>query len=212
MIRKLLLAFSVLLLAAATAGPAYASSPPAFSSHSANGPLAASQEICAQSGAGYCLNDWSGAGSGGVVKMYNSGYANDNWQEIRLSGYCNNGYVNDSPACPFPNGGGFNSYYYGDPIVEIKSSVSGACIGTDIYADVNLGACPPSSGGTGSNIWVVASVCDCNEYELLSVYWTEQHGNSAAAVLESSGSIGAQAYVLEGGYIADPNPSVWSVP
>jgi hypothetical protein len=207
MIRKLLLTFSVLLLAAATASPAYASSAPASSPHSANGPQAAADEICAQFGGGYCLNDWNGAGSGGVVKMYNSGYTNDNWQQNGLSGYCDNGYVSESPACPFPNGGQLNSDYNGDPIVEIKSSVSGACIGTDIYANVNLGPCPPSSGGTGSNIWVIVSQ-SYNSYELVNVYWSERHGNNSTAVLESGGSIGAQAYVVAGA----ENPSVWSVP
>jgi hypothetical protein len=204
MIRKVLLTFSGLLLAAVTAGPAYARPAPTISPHPANGPRVASQEICAQSGSGYCLNDWNGAGSGGAVKMYNSGVTNDNWQWIQLTGYCNRGYVD--PSCPFPVGSGLDTTLNENPIFEMKSSVSGACIGTDIYSNANLGACPPIGGtGVGSNIWVQHYIGP-SSYDYINVYWSGQRGNSGPAYLESGGAIGAQAFVTAYG------GSVWGTP
>jgi hypothetical protein len=195
MIRKLLITVSVLLLTGVTAGPAYARPASTISLLAANGPQTTSQELCAQSGSGYCLNDWNGAGSGGVVKMYSSGVANDNWQMIYLGNYCDLGTVSESPACPFPSGSLLNTIFNENPMFEIKSSVSGACIGTDIYGNANLGPCPPTNGsGTGSNIWVWHYIGP-STYDLVNVYWSGRHGNSGSALLVSGGAIGAQAYV-----------------
>jgi hypothetical protein len=79
MIRRILLTVSGLaLLAAFTAGPAYAHPAPTFSHHPASGSRqTVIPSVCAQAGTGYCLNDWNGAGSGGAVKMYTGGVAND---------------------------------------------------------------------------------------------------------------------------------------
>jgi hypothetical protein len=213
MIRKVLLPLSgLLVLAAVPASSAYASSAPHTLSPLSQRPQISSiPEICAQAGTGYCLNDWNAAGSGGAVKMENTGYANNSFAEYKLSGYCDDGYVTDGvhspgPACPFPNGSGLNSKYEGYPIIAALSGVSGACIGTDGSGKANLGACPPSSGGSGSNIWVVGGpICGNSSYYLINVYWSARHGTSGASSLISGGSIGAQAYVA----MNNPQASCW---
>jgi hypothetical protein len=211
MIRKLLLTLSgVTLLVAATAGTAYARPVPVISPlslSSGNGPRAAVSELCAQAGEGYCLNDWDGAGSGGPVKMYDSGdYANNNWKLVQLTGYCDHGVVTNGPgpACPFPVGSGLNAQLNGDVIDAIVSYVSAACIGTDYVENMNLGPCPPPSNGAGSNIWVQGPGCNSNgSFYYTNVYWSAQHGNSGAAYMVSGGAIGAQAYV------SPANASCW---
>ncbi len=208
MISKLMLTLSgVALLAAVTAAPAYARPVPAASPLPASGPRTSIPEICAQSGTGYCLNNWSG-----LVKMESSGPANNKFTLFPLQGYCNNGLVstgtggnNPPPACPFPNGSGLNSRYDGDPIVEIAPSFSGPCIGTDNSEYANVGACPPGDGGTGSNIWVIGPECGTNSYYYINVYWSGQHGNTNASSLISGGAIGAQAYVAGN----NPATSCW---
>ena len=195
MIRKLLpAACGVLLLAAFAGGPAYASAAVASVRSPDSAVSFAEGYVCAQNGTGYCLNDWNGAGSGGAVKMYNFGYSNDAWTLYQMTGYCSGGYVSSSLACPFPNGSGLNSTYNGDYIMEVKSQVSGACIGTDGAGFANLGPCPPDSGGKGSNLWVFEG-----GGPIVSVYWSKQHGNNSEADLVSGGSIGAQAYESEYG-------------
>jgi hypothetical protein len=206
MIRKLLLVLSgVTLLAAVTTGSAYARPALTTSPLVVNGPQASSiTEICAQGGSGYCLNDWNAVSSGDAVKMYNSGVTNDNFGENLLTGYCNGGHVTDGvhspgPACPFVVGSGYNSAYEGDQMIEIISNVSGACIGTDEHSIANLGPCPPTRGGVGSNIWVLATP-ECGTlsgtYYYINVYWSNSPDNSDAASLQSGGAIGNNAYVV----------------
>jgi hypothetical protein len=210
MIRKFLLAVSGLtLLAGVTAAPAYARPAPAASHLAAGGSQRTSvPEICAQGGTGYCLNNW-----GGLVKMENPGYTNDNFDWIRLTGYCDDGYVTNGvsspgPACPFPAGSGLNNTYEGDQIVKIVSGISNGCIGTDFSEHANVGACPPSSNGTGSNLWVIGPTCfvgsGAGNY-FINIYWSGQHGNGDASSLESGGAIGAQAYVAGN----NPSASCW---
>jgi hypothetical protein len=210
MIRRLLLTLGGLtLLAAFTAAPAYARPAPATSPLPASGSQRTSiPEICAQGGTGYCLNNW-----GGLVKMEKAGYTNDDFGWYTLTHYCDGGYVTNGvqlpgPACPFPVGSGLNSEYNGDQIVRIVSGVSNGCIGTDFSENANVGTCPPSSGGTGSNIWIIGPACyvgsGAGSY-YINVYWSGQHGNSGASSLESGGSIGAQAYVAGN----NPAASCW---
>jgi hypothetical protein len=211
MIRKLLLTLTGLtLLAAFTAAPAYARPAPATSPLPASGSQRTSiPEICAQAGTGYCLNNW-----GGLVKMETSGTGNDNFSMRPLgSGYCNDGFVTDGtggnpgPACPFPVGSGLNSIYNNDQIIEIFSGISNGCIGTDFDENANVGPCPPSRNGTGSNIWVIGPECGHDSTYLINVYWSGQHGNADASSLISGGAIGAQAYVAGN----NPATSCWGL-
>ncbi len=161
--------------------------------------------ICVGSnGGGLCLNDWNGASSG-PVKLYAHGVANDSFTISRLTGYCNNGSVDNSPACPFWNGSGWNSQLYGGEIFQIKSNVSGACIGTDGYGNLNMGPCPPSSGGGGSNIWVAAAINGCymssGNLVLVSVYWVNRNRNAVPNndIVYANGGSASQPFVQGGG-------------
>jgi hypothetical protein len=209
MIRKLLLTLGGLtLLAAVTAAPAYARPAPATTPlPGGNSQRTSIPEICAQAGTGYCLNNW-----GGLVKMETSGTGNDNFSMYTLSNYCDGGFVTNGvgspgPACPFPVGSGLNSAYENHQIVKIVSGISNGCIGTDFSENANVGPCPPPSGGTGSNIWVIGPECGTDSTYLINVYWSGQHGNADASSLISGGAIGAQAYVAGN----NPATSCWGL-
>ncbi len=157
-------------------------------------------EICAQSGNGYCLNDWNGNPNlGAPVKMYTAKVANDVFSWSSLPGYCSDGDVSTSPACPFKNGSGLNTEFNGAPMVEIQAG-NDLCLGTDSSGNANLGACPnPNGKSTGSNIWVLAAGCNpynAGDYSFVNVYWSNIDGSPQYLI--SGGAIGAQAYVQDG--------------
>jgi hypothetical protein len=150
-----------------------------------------------------CLNDTGGGGAGTAVRMYGQGLTNDSFTISKLTGYCNNGNVSNSLICPFWNGSGWNSALNGGEIAQIKSNVTGWCIGTDGSGNLNLGTCPPSSGGGGSNIWVLATASTCNagnDQILVSVYWVnhDRAGVPNNRIVTADGGTGSQPFV-EGG-------------
>jgi hypothetical protein len=137
--------------------------------------------VCVGSGgAGLCLNDWNGASSG------------------------NNGRVDANPACPYWNGSGWNSQLEGGSIVQIRSTVTNRCIGTDSAGNLNIGACPPVSGGGGSNIWVTFIITGCTspgDLALSSVYWVNHNLDAVPNndIVYANGGSGSQPFVGGGG-------------
>jgi hypothetical protein len=158
--------------------------------------------ICVGSnGAGLCLNDWNGATTG-PIKMFAHGAVNDSFTPQFLTGYCSGGRVNST--CPFWVGSGWNTQLTGGAIVQIKSNVNGRCIGTDFSGNLDIGPCPPTSGGGGSNIWVEMAIPGCTaagDLALVSVYWIN-HNHDAVPnndIVYAFGGSGSQPFVGGGG-------------
>jgi hypothetical protein len=191
--RKAALAFASLAVLGATATAA-----------ATTAQAATVTSVCVGSGGGgLCFNDWNGASSG-PVKMFAHGVANDSFRVEVLGGYCNNGRVDANPACPYWNGSGWNSQLEGGSIVQIRSTVTNRCIGTDTAGNLNIGPCPPTSGGGGSNIWVTYIIPGCTasgDLALSSVYWVN-HNHDAVPnndVVYALGGSGSQPFVGGGG-------------
>jgi len=190
--RKTVLAFASLVVLAAAAMAA-----------ATTAQATTQASICVGStGSGLCFNDWNGATTG-PVKMYAHGALNDSFSPQILTSYCNGGRVDST--CPFWVGSGWNTQLTGGAIVQIKSNVNGRCIGTDTSGNMNMGACPPSSGGGGSNLWVEATISGCTspgDFILVSVYWINHNHdalpNSDFAYATGVGS-GQQPFVAGGG-------------
>jgi hypothetical protein len=152
-------------------------------------PAQASGQICAQSGTGYCLNNWNGAN--GAVKMGQNGWPHQLFGTAALSSMCGGGHV--TGTCPFSNLA-LDSALFNEPIVTIKDASSGLCVG--LASSTSTGAiettCPNTSGTGGG--WGVVYVEDfgCNVH-LDNVRATDTGGTSTPWNLRSGGATGAQA-------------------
>lgn len=152
-------------------------------------PALAAGQICAQSGTGYCLNNWNGAN--GAVKMGQNGWPHQHFGTAALSSMCGSGKVTGN--CPFSNLA-LDSALFNEPIVTIKDADSGRCVG--LASSTSTGAIEttcPNTGGTGGG-WGVVYVEDfgCNVH-LDNVRATDTGGTSQPWNLRSGGATGAQA-------------------
>ena len=88
----------------------------------------AQTQMCAQSGSGYCLNDWNNGGYGNQVKMYSGGASNENFVAQHVNRCSGHDYV--TSTCP--GSSSFDSAHLGDPIYQIRYQPNGDCV-----ADLN---------------------------------------------------------------------------
>lgn len=158
---------------------------------SMGGNALAAGQICAQSGTGYCLNNWNAAN--GAVKMGQNGWPHQHFGTFPLSTMCGSGHVTGN--CPFSTLS-LDSDLFGEPIVGVKDIDSGLCVGLASASSTGAieTACP-NSGGTGGG-WGVVMVEDfgCNVH-LDDVRASDNAGNGSPYNLRSGGATGAQAYM-----------------
>ena len=171
---------------------------------------AATSAVCGNSGSGYCLNDWGGAGaSGDAVKMYNGGVRNDAFyvQEVNR---CNGHFTvtarsfGDAANCPFADVT-LDDNYRGHEIVQIVDTNSETeCVGSTSSDLAVLAPCanPISGSGGGQGVIMVQVLIGPPPNFFVDRYASDQH--SAARFLTSGGNPGVQAnynYQTEwGGY------------
>jgi hypothetical protein len=124
--------------------------------------------IC-DSGASYCMNNWSGSG---VVNMYQweSDLYNEKFQIELQTDRCNGG---ETPTCPFANHS-IDAQVYdegGGSVVSIEDLSTGLCLATAEDGDAIEGTCPTDGeGGAPGNIFVYTS-----NGVLYSNYWTNSN-------------------------------------
>jgi hypothetical protein len=160
------------------------------------GPASADAQICAQSGTGYCLNNWNAAG--GAVKMGQSGWPNQTFANVQETGACNAGKVSSAMTCPFSNQA-LDDALNGEPIEYLQYTGSGTghgeCVGlaSSTSTSAILVTCPNSAGNGGG--WGVTYVQDngtCTTH-LDNVRATATGGTSTPWNLRSGGATGSQA-------------------
>jgi hypothetical protein len=153
----------------------------------------AAGQVCAQSGTGYCLNDWNGGGSGNAVKMGQNGWPHQSFGNAQLTVMCGHGKVTNN--CPFANLA-LDSALFNEPIETVQYNENPSlCVGlaSSTSTGAVLTACP-NTAGTGGG-WGVIYVQDpgtCVTH-LDNVRATEAGGNSNPWNLRSGGATGAQA-------------------
>jgi hypothetical protein len=85
------------------------------------GAFATQQQICGNSGSGYCMNDWNGANQ--YVKMYYGGVSHEDFGVIFEVSACGSGVVtynaSTGTGCPFSDGH-IDANFAGWPIVQVK--------------------------------------------------------------------------------------------
>jgi|GEM_PF-2887268 len=180
-------AFSVLLIAVCVSAAVYVGEH-SLSPASANVASALCNATNASNGQ-TCLNRNKG-GTGintPIIGWYNDHDANEAFAFQYLSAMCPqtlssgarvSGYV--SSNCPFTIGSGLNTKYEGDPIVQIRDSVTGKCVG-NYPNQASLGAletCGNASGADGANgtifVWNVPGGRGTVHW-LENRYWTDHN-------------------------------------
>jgi hypothetical protein len=154
-------------------------------------PAYASGQICAQSGTGYCLDDWGGGGVNNPVKMDTNGTIHQSFGNYVLTTMCGHGKV--TGTCPFSNLA-LDSALFNEPIEAIKYITNGLCVGSGQNDDrALLEPCPGLNGvGGGWGTIYVQDPGTCITH-LDSVHWTNNGGTSTPYDLVSGGSVGSQA-------------------
>ena len=177
MIRRLVLAFSALMLLAglgtASAASAMAAGSQGRTVHAAHtvhaapmvrakAPAAArpaaqpgarrvtpavSAAVCDDSGTGLCLNR-SGCGTTTVISFAHDFDSCEDFKPVQLSSMCGSGLV--TSTCPFTVGSGLNNRYLNAIIVVWKSTATGLCVDTDNNGGGSLGTCPGLDGQGGA--------------------------------------------------------------
>ena len=199
------LAGTVMVLSTAAA-PAGASN--SAQAHSAVSPRQTYTEFCAQSGNGYCLNDWNG--TIGDVKMYNKGVTNNAFTLVSLSMCSGGNEVLGAPSyCPFSDHA-IDNNLAGDFIDELESNVNpGWCVGSTTSSSLTiLNPCGSSNGnGAGQGTIFVADTGGgpdgCSQILFVNRYWSDRYNTTE--YLQSGGAIGVQANSDYSG----SSPSCW---
>jgi hypothetical protein len=163
---------------------------------------ASNSQVCGNSGSGYCLNDWGGAGaSGDAIKMYYGGTRNDDFYVIEVN-RCEGSYTvtstyyGDSSNCPFGTTG-LDNEFWGDPIVEIvDTNAETECVASNSSDYAVLGSCAnPINGSGGADGVIMVSIEACYSpygYGFVDRYTSDPH--SKPYYLTSGGNPGVQAY------------------
>lgn len=160
------------------------------------GPAQAAGQICENGGAGLCLNDWNGAGSGGAVKMGQNGWPHQNFGTFQLTTMCGAGRV--THTCPFTNTS-LDNAMFDHIIVAVKYLGNGLCVGTSqTTRGAVLTTCPNSGGGGGGWGTVMVQRTNVNncftqngDEQLMDRLWSDN--DATATVLTGSTAQGNQA-------------------
>jgi hypothetical protein len=165
--------------------------------------LAAQSQVCGRGGAGYCLNDWGGAGAtGDVIKMYNGGVTNDNFYVEEVN-RCNGGdkvlstAKGNSTNCPFATAG-LDEMWWNHTIVQIVyANNTSKCVGQSGNQAV-LAACADAVAGTGGGNGVImvkdsGSSCDDGSTGTGFISRSASDPNSLSAWLTTGGNPGVAA-------------------
>lgn len=165
-------------------------------------PAFAQDEVCGNSGQGYCLNDWGGQGADGdAVKMYYGGSDNEGftWQVIDR---CNSrGTV--TATCPL-NDHALDATLYNHGVNPAETEQL-RYFGTQCLATIPVGAsnagkailgecnnAATGSGGSAGTVFITSSTAEWD----ISNYWSNQ--DFAVSCLMSGGNPGVQAYYSGG--------------
>jgi hypothetical protein len=150
---------------------------------------AAADQICGNTGTGYCLNAWNG---GPAVNMYYGGYANDAFS-IDPIFVCNGKDTveavsdHDPSNCPFTDVT-FDQIYHNDTIAEIVYDNTGQCVVTNSSLNGTLGACGNINGsGAGNGAFNVLVSCGGGGYNMINRYWTNSYGTTGILAYVASG-------------------------
>jgi hypothetical protein len=158
--------------------------------------LAVQQQVCAQNGTGYCLNDWNNGGLGQGVKMYASGASHEDFQ-VEVADVCGGTHFVTS-NCPFTTSQfqqhNYNKDYLHATIYVVKYVPKSLCVGVPGlgYESGYLEPC-----GTGHGTWMVGVGNKLVDAYLTSYtngeYWLCSGGVSGGPVIFNgvSGSSGA---------------------
>lgn len=180
--------------------PAHASSRPVARPAVTRAVTAApASQICGNAGSGYCMNDWNNGGSGSPVKMYNGGYANDDFFTEYVD-RCTVASV--TPTCPF-NDRNLDAHYNNSPIFQIVYAPNGLCVvaGASGGAQAALGKCANTNtgqGGANGVLQVKAASSSCPHGVAINVFWT--NSNNLVHYLLSGGNPGQPLYLNSGSY------------
>lgn len=143
--------------------------------------------ICAQSGTGFCMNNWNGAG--GAIKMGQQGWPNQSFSAVQLTTMCGHGTV--TGTCPFSNLA-LDSILFGEPIVKVAYS-TGGCLGLSNSGGSSgfMETCPGANGTGGGWGTVMVEDFGCNVH-LDDVRATDNGGTSTPFNWRSPGVVGGQ--------------------
>lgn len=137
-------------------------------------------EVCTATSTPLCLNrNGGGTGVGTSVIGYTIHDKNNDFFFLQLSAMCNHGYVSESPACPFTNGGGLNTRYRGKSIVEIvASNTNNMCVADNGTGSgfAALEKCPDNNGQNGGTGTVFVLAQNGNPTYVVNKYWTNYTG------------------------------------
>jgi hypothetical protein len=146
------------------------------------GAAAAQVQICGNGGSGYCMNDWGNGGSLSPVKMYYGNSSNESFGVIPVDPCHDGGTVNST--CPFTSRY-LDSYYAGDPVLELEYAPKGLCVGTTGSGTAELAGCGNSYANGAGDGTIVVNVGSGN---LVDRYWTNRDDESLFVC--SSGRLG----------------------
>ena len=160
---------------------------------------ASMSQVCGNSGSGYCLNDWGGAGaSGDAIKMYYGGVRNDAFY-VQDVNRCNGGDTvtatsfGDSSNCPFATVA-LDNDFRGQHVVQIVyTNNQSQCVGSTSSDYAVLASCanPISGSGGAQGVIMVQTLGSQPPNFFVDRYASDQHG--ASRFLTSGGNPGVQA-------------------
>jgi hypothetical protein len=165
---------------------------------------AAQQQICGNSGSGYCLNAWNG---GPAVKMYYGSSSHEDFY-TELVPLCNGSYV--TSTCPLANHI-YDNELKGAEIEQIVYAPTGQCVGSDSSGHGTLTGCNSVVTGTGGGngtIQIVYGEPGCYGFppaDLLNRHYTDL--NDAWRNVESGGNPG-QPLIMNASII-EGQPTCW---
>jgi hypothetical protein len=166
-------------------------------------------EVCAQAGTGYCLNDWGGGGSGSEVAMYDNDFTTNNSFDWISVSTCDGSDIL-SESCAMASWGADWPDVVGAETIEVHYlNIPGLCVGTNTSTDGTIMAACGSSTGSGAGdgtIMAMLTTGTCGQDA--GSYLTDRYFDSSENqiwTLSSSGVAGEQAY------FAPTDTSCWSV-
>jgi hypothetical protein len=141
-------------------------------------------QFCAQTGSGYCLNDWNNGGLGNQIKMYSGGASNEGFV-VTTANMCNSTST-VTATCPFTHAN-LNNEYLGKKVVVIEYLSNGLCVGSgSLYPSGSLQYCSGPNRGDG-----VVMVQIGNAY--VNRYWSDRDNNPE--MMCSGGYSGGPVYL-----------------
>lgn len=158
-------------------------------------------EVCAQNGAGLCVNAWSG---GPAVSTFPRGAQNNAFHEDLIDPCNSGGRV--THTCPFTLGSGMNDQMFGYLTIRLHDLNSGLCVGTTSGGSGWEGGCGnANASGAANGVIMVRDPSGQGGFWLIDRYWSNYFGH-----LEAITNAGQGNY-LDMYYGSIASASSWSV-